>query len=117
MFGKNTDEDRAKLKSDLEDVHELFKAAIVRYRPDLELDRVATGEHWYGTRALELGLADELKTSDELLAELGKERDLFRVAFKIKQPLQKRLMAGVDGAVERADALAWRRRFDSRLPR
>ena len=117
MFGKNTDEDRAKLKSDLEDVHELFKASIVRYRPDLELDRVATGEHWYGTRALELGLADELKTSDELLAELGKERDLFRVAFKIKQPLQKRLMAGVDGAVERADALAWRRRFDSRLPR
>ena len=117
MFGKNTDEDRAKLKADLEDVHELFKAAIVRYRPDLELDRVATGEHWYGTRALELGLADELKTSDELLAELGKERDLFRVAFKIKQPLQKRLMAGVDGAVERADALAWRRRFDSRVPR
>ena len=117
MFGKNTDEDRAKLKSDLEDVHELFKAAVVRYRPDLDLDRVATGEHWYGTRALELGLADELKTSDELLAERGGERDLFRVAFKVKQPLQKRLMAGVDSAVERADSLAWRRRFDSRLPR
>ena len=117
MFGKNTDEDRAKLKADLEDVHELFKAAVVRYRPDLELEKVATGEHWYGTRALELGLADELRTSDELLAEQGKERDIFRVAFKIKQPLQKRLIAGVDSAVERADALAWRRRFDSRLPR
>ncbi len=117
MFGKNTDEDRAKLKADLEDVHELFKAAVVRYRPDLDLEKVATGEHWYGTRALELGLADELRTSDELLAEQGRERDLFRVAFKVKQPLQKRLMAGVDSAVERADALAWRRRFNSRLPR
>ena len=117
MFGKNTDEDRAKLKSDLEDVHELFKAAVVRYRPDLDLEKVATGEHWYGTRALDLGLADELTTSDELLARRGGERDLYRVAFKIKQPLQKRLMGGVEGAVERADALAWRRRFDSRLPR
>ena len=117
MFGKNTDEDRAKLKSDLEDVHELFKAAVVRYRPDLDLEKVATGEHWYGTRALDLGLADELTTSDELLARRGDDRDLYRVAFKIKQPLQKRLMGGVEGAVERADALAWRRRFDSRLPR
>ena len=117
MFGKNTDEDRAKLKSDLEDVHELFKAAVVRYRPDLDLEKVATGEHWYGTRALDLGLADELMTSDELLARRGGDRDLYRVAFKIKQPLQKRLMGGVEGAVERADALAWRRRFDSRLPR
>jgi serine protease SohB len=117
MFGKNTDEDREKLKADLEDVHELFKAAVARYRPELDLEQVATGEHWYGTRALELGLADQLSTSDELLAELGRDRDLFRVAFRIKQPLQKRLMANVDGAIERADALAWRRRFDSRLPR
>ena len=117
MFGKNTDEDREKLKADLEDVHELFKAADARYRPELDLEQVATGEHWYGTRALELGLADQLSTSDELLAELCRDRDLFRVAFRIKQPLQKRLMAKVDGAIERADALAWRRRFDSRLPR
>ena len=117
MFGKNTDEDREKLKADLEDVHELFKAAVARYRPELDLEQVATGEHWYGTRALELGLADQLSTSDELLAALGRDRDLFRVAFRIKQPLQKRLMANVDGAIERADALAWRRRFDSRLPR
>jgi len=117
MFGKNTDADRDKLKADLEDVHELFKAAVVRYRPDLDLDKVATGEHWYGTRALELGLADQLSTSDELLAERGRERDLYRVAFQVKQPLQKRLLASVDSALERADALAWRRRFDSRLPR
>ncbi len=117
MFGKNTDEDRAKLKEDLEDVHELFKSAVIRYRPDLDLDKVATGEHWYGSRAIELGLADELKTSDELLAELARDRDLYRVTYKIRQPLQKRLMANVDGALDRADAAAWRRRFESRLPR
>ncbi len=117
MFGKNTEEDRARLKEQLEDVHSLFKAAVNAYRPDLDLDKVATGEHWYGTRALELGLADELKTSDELLAGLVGERDLFRVAYKIKQPLQKRLMANVDSAMEKLEAATWRRRIESQLPR
>jgi len=98
MFGKNTD-------------------AVSRYRPDLDLDRIATGEHWYGTMALERGLADELKTSDELLAELAKDHDLYRVAYKIKQPLQKRLMANADALLERVEDSGWRRRFESRLPR
>ncbi len=117
IFGKNTDEDRAKLKEELEDVHSLFKGAVSKYRPDLDLDKIATGEHWYGTRAIELGLVDEIKTSDELLSELAKDTDLYRVAYKIKQPLQKRLMANVDGLLEKADNLSWRRRFESRLPR
>lgn len=117
MFGKNTDEDRAKLKEELEDVHALFKGAVARYRPDLDLERIATGEHWYGTRALELGLADELKTSDEVLAELAKDHELYRLSYKIKQPLQKRLMASADAVLERAESSGWRRRFESRLPR
>ena len=117
MFGKNTDEDRAKLKEELEDVHALFKDAVAKYRPALDLDKVATGEHWYGTRALDLGLADELKTSDEVLAERAVDRDLFHVTYKIKQPLQKRLMSNVESAIERADAAGWRRKFESRLPR
>ncbi|MCH7821120.1 MAG: protease SohB [Proteobacteria bacterium] len=117
MFGENTDEDRAKLKEELEDVHTLFKAAVSKYRPDLDLDKVATGEHWYGTRALELGLADEIKTSDELLTELAVDRELYQLTYNIKQPLQKRLMATIDGMLEKVDAAGWRRRFESRLPR
>lgn len=117
MFGKNTDEDRAKLKEELEDVHTLFKDAVTRYRPNLDIDAIATGEHWYGSRALEMGLADELKTSDELLAELAQDHDLFRLTYKIKVPLQKRLLAGADAALERVENSGWRRRFESRLPR
>lgn len=117
MFGKNTDEDRARLKEQLEDVHELFKAAVTRYRPDLDLTKVATGEYWYGTRALELGLADELATSDEQLAAMAGERDLYRISYKIKQTLQKRLMGGAEASLERFDAARWRRRFEARLPR
>ena len=117
MFGKNTDEDRAKLKEELEDVHTLFKDAVAKYRPELDLEKIATGEHWYGTRALDLGLADELLTSDEVLAAKAGERELYLVSYKIKQPLQKRLMTNVETAIERADATGWRRKFESRLPR
>lgn len=117
MFGENTDEDRAKLKEELEDVHTLFKSAVSQYRSDLDLEKVATGEHWYGTRALQLGLADEIKTSDEVITGLVAERELYRVSYRVKQPLQKRLMANIDSALEKADASGWRRRFESRLPR
>lgn len=117
MFGRNTDEDRARLKEQLEDVHRLFKSAVSRYRPNLDLAKVSTGEHWYGSRALELGLADELRTSDELLATRVAERDLYLVSYKIKKPLQKRLIASVDSTLEKLDAARWRRGFESRLPR
>ncbi|MDH4125614.1 MAG: protease SohB [Gammaproteobacteria bacterium] len=117
MFGKNTDADRAKLKEELEDVHRLFKSAVSRYRPALDLEKVATGEHWYGSSALELGLADEIRTSDEVIAGLVAERELYQVAYRVKQPFPKRLMANIDSALERADALGWRQRFESRLPR
>ena len=88
-----------------------------QYRSSLDLEKVATGEHWYGTRALDLGLADEIQTSDEVIAGRIEDRDLYKVAFKIKQPLQKRLMANMDSTLEKLDAAGWRRRFESRLPR
>lgn len=117
MFGKNTEEDRERLKEQLEDVHQLFKDIVGQYRPDLDLDEVATGEYWYGKRALDLGLADELKTSDELLTALSAERDLYRLEYRVKQSLQKRLMSGVDGLLELAELARWRRSVESRLPR
>jgi len=117
MFGKNTDKDRAKLKEELEDVHALFKDAIAKYRTELDLEKVATGEYWYGTRSLDLGLADEISTSDELLGEKAADRDLYRVEYKIKQPLQKRLMGSVDSAIEKVNAVGWRRKVESQLPR
>ena len=117
MFGENTDEDRAKLKEELEDVHTLFKAAVSKYRPDLDLEKVATGEYWYGTRAVELGLADEIGTSDELLSQRVADRDLYALTYRMRQPLQKRLMSNIDSALEKVDAAGWRRKFESRLPR
>lgn len=60
MFGENTDKARDKFKQELEETHVLFKDFIRERRPSLDLDKVATGEHWFGTQAKELGLVDDL---------------------------------------------------------
>ncbi len=96
LFGENTAEGREKLKEELEDVHELFKNEIAGHRPQVELDRVATGEYWYGTRALDLKLVDEIGTSDDFLAEAAGQNDLYQVAFKRRRTFPERLRAGAE---------------------
>jgi len=92
IFGENTDEGRAKFREDLEDTHGLFKAFVARYRPALDIEAVATGEHWYGSQALELKLVDAVATSDDLMLEAAKaERDVFTIATREPQGLVARL--------------------------
>lgn len=67
MFGENTDEGRQKFKEELEVIHKRFKEQIVRFRPQVDLDKVATGEHWLALDAKELSLIDEIATSDEFI--------------------------------------------------
>ena len=101
VFGKNTEEGREKLRQEVEDVHELFKAQIHEYRPQVDLERVATGEHWHGIRALELKLVDELRTSDDVLLEAAKQRDLYHLAYRRRRGWSERVMGGVDSVLER----------------
>lgn len=70
MFGENTDEGKAKFEEELQQTHNLFKHFVSKYRPQLNVDKVATGEHWYGQDALDLKLVDQLQTSDEFAIEL-----------------------------------------------
>jgi serine protease SohB len=101
MFGQNTDSDRAKFQEELEDTHVLFKDFVRENRRGLEIGKVATGEHWYGIRALELGLVDELATSDEYLLRRSKEADVFEVSWQVKRGLAERLGLGAEGAMVR----------------
>jgi serine protease SohB len=101
VFGKNTDEGRAKLQQEVEDIHELFKAQIREHRPQVDLDRVATGEHWYGVRALELKLVDELKTSDDVLLEAAKDHDLYHISYKRRRSWQERALGGAESLLTR----------------
>ena len=101
VFGKNTDEGREKLREEIEEVHALFKTQITSHRPQLDIEQVATGEYWYGTRALELGLIDEIQTSDDFLAEAVAESDLYRVAYKRRLPLPERILQGAESLLRR----------------
>ena len=101
LFGKNTEEGREKLREEIEDVHDLFKTQIATHRPQLDVDQVATGEYWYGTRALELGLIDEIRTSDDFLAEAVAEADLYKVSYKRRLPLPERILAGAESLLRR----------------
>ena len=101
MFGKNTDEDRDKLQEEIEDVHTLFKEQITSHRPKIDLNRIATGEHWYGIRALELGLIDEIRTSDDFLNDVASDADLYRITYKRKKTLPERLLGGAETLLNR----------------
>lgn len=62
-----TEEGREKFQADLEAIHGAFKGLIHEHRPNVDLEAIATGEYWLASKALELGLVDELQTSDDYL--------------------------------------------------
>jgi serine protease SohB len=117
MFGRNTEEDRAKLAEELEDVHVLFRELIARYRPGLDLEKVATGEHWYGRRALELGLVDETGTSDDCLLQALETRDLYSVRWKGRKSITEKVVAAVEGSADAAVRQLARTAQESRFGR
>lgn len=89
-FGENTEQGREKLKEELADVHALFQEFVRDWRPELDVDAVATGEAWYGQRALERALVDELSTSDEYLVRACDAADVFEVAWvEPKRPIER----------------------------
>jgi serine protease SohB len=103
LLGENTDEGREKFRQELEDVHALFQDFVVENRPNLDIDAVATGEAWYGTRALALHLVDELAASDEYLIQRCQERDVFDIAWvEVKRPID-RVLDKVNGALDRVN--------------
>ena len=96
MFGQNTDEARAKMQAELEEIHDLFKAQIVEHRAQVDIESVATGEHWYGLQAIERKLIDSIQTSDDYLQGQIDNVDIYRIEFKRKKPLPERIMHGAE---------------------
>ncbi|MBW8190227.1 protease SohB [Neiella marina] len=105
MFGENTDQARDKFKNELNEVHGLFKDFVQRYRPELDLAKVATGEHWFGIQAHELGLVDELATSDELLMQhCLDDKEIHEVRYVIRKKLSEKVAENVTSSLARVAA-------------
>ena len=99
VFGENTDKGREKFVEELEDVHTLFKEFVSDNRPQVNIDAVSTGEAWYGTRAIQNDLVDELMTSDEFITNKCKDSDVFLVKYVVHKGKIDRLMERFSGGI------------------
>lgn len=99
MFGENTEKGREKFKQELELTHVLFKEFILTYRPDVPIDEVATGEHWYANIAIDKGLCDELQVSDDYLMERVESHEMLLVKFRTKQSFADKFNMGLVNAL------------------
>ena len=115
MLGENTDKGREKFVDEIEDVHLLFKEYVAQHRPKLDIERVATGEHWFGQRALDRGLVDELITSDEYIARACETADVFEIRYVEKKPLPERLGITLQNSVDGLLIRWWERGTFSRF--
>ncbi|MBN1378030.1 MAG: protease SohB [Gammaproteobacteria bacterium] len=113
MLGENTSKGRAKFQEDLEDTHVLFKEFVAEHRPNLDIEKIATGEIWFGKRALERGLVDELETSDAYLVSRCDAAQVYEVKYVEKKPLQQRFGISFQSALDNL-TLKWLERLQRR---
>jgi serine protease SohB len=95
-LGKITDEGEEKFKSDLAEMYELFRTHVHSHRKNLNMDKIATGEHWNGIRAIELGLIDEVGTAEEFIISRLTEFEFVKITFVgDKKTLADKLVANL----------------------
>lgn len=102
VIGENTEKGRQKMQEDIDDTHELFKSFVKDNRPQLDIDRLATGEIWYGQQAQSLQLIDEIATSDDYIFAAVKRADVYVIDWKIKPTLTEKLGLQIQLGVKRA---------------
>ncbi len=115
MFGKNTPEDREHFNEQLEDTHALFKEFVKDNRPNLDIDQVATGEHWLASRALSLNLVDELITSDDYLLNASNDADIYEVTYTVPKTISERIATSVHTTLDKLSFSWQQKEQDSKL--
>lgn len=100
MFGENTDKGREKMAEDVQEVHALFKDFIKTSRPGMNVDDLATGETWLGSRAKELGLVDAISTSDEYIVDACEKAEVYQVAYEKKMKITDKLGSVLENALD-----------------
>jgi len=109
LFGENTEQGREKFREDLNETHELFKQFVHQQRPSLDIDSVATGEHWFGTQAKDKGLIDAIGTSDDLLIAEIDNHEVIAVRYTRRKRLMDRFTGSAAESVDRLLLRWWQR--------
>ena len=114
MLGENTEKGKQKFQQELEETHQLFKQFVSQNRPHLDVEQVATGEHWFGQQALNLNLVDEIMTSDDLLLQAMKEKQLIGVKYVVKKSLLQKVGKQAEESADNI-ALRWLKKNERTL--
>ncbi|WII71558.1 protease SohB [Bdellovibrio sp. 22V] len=91
LLGEITEKGEEKFKQQLEETHVLFKSFVQKFRPNMNMSEIATGEYWYGDQALTKGLVDEIRTSDDYLMALSEKHQIVKVKFEQHESLSDKL--------------------------
>lgn len=81
VFGENTDEHREKFQEEMDQTHMLFQDFVSKYREVVDLPSTATGETWFGTKAVELNLVDTIQTSDQYILDACNDAEVYEVQW------------------------------------
>lgn len=100
MFGENTDKGREKFVEELEEIHDKFKAHVANHRPEMDISKAATGEVWLGEKAKEIGLVDEIQTSDDYLQFANESRDILSIKYELKKGIAEKLAFAASTSVD-----------------
>ncbi len=109
LLGENTEEGREKFREDLNETHHLFKQFVQQMRPSLDIDSVATGEHWYGSQAKEKGLVDEIGTSDDWLLARISRFEAINVCYQRRKKMMDRFTGSAANSLDRLLLRWWQR--------
>ncbi|MEG9476513.1 protease SohB [Mannheimia indoligenes] len=100
LVGENTEKGKQKFQQELEETHSLFKEFVEHHRPQLDIEKVATGEHWFGQQAIELNLVDEIATSDDLILNAISEKEVIELKYKEKKKLSQKIGSQLEQSAE-----------------
>ncbi len=100
LFGENTSKGRKKAQEEVEVAHDLFKNFVAENRPKLDMDKVATGEYWHATKALELGLVDKLMTSDDYLLAASETTNIYEITYSIPKKKLTKLASSIKAGID-----------------
>lgn len=114
LLGENTEAGRQKFQQDIDETHVLFKGFVQQWRPQVDIEVVATGEHWFASQALPLQLVDALQTSDDYLRQRAKDADLFALHWRQRKTLGQKLGLVAEESAERVLTRWWQRATQER---
>lgn len=115
VFGENTNAARKKMQTQIDETHDLFKAFIMQHRAQVDIEKVATGEYWYGTQALDLQLVDQLLTSDDYLLLAANKADVYSIEYRTKKSFSDKLSGGVKNLLQRTSSAVQEQQQESGL--